>query len=294
MEINREIKQNSLPLKETVYSPDSMPNGIFPFFKAILKDFVTGHNLGKQLFKRDIKALYRQSFLGIFWAFAPAFVTAILWIFLNSSKVIKVEVSNMTFPIFTTVGTLIWQIITQSLTNTMNSVNNGKALLTKLNFPRESLLIHAFYTTAFNTFILLVVTCIIALFLGWHPNIYALFFPLIVVDLMMIGMALGLIFLSIFSMIADFSKIVTMALPFIMYVSAVVFPKPTNNGFAELIFNINPFTHLVNFSRAVFVGVPLESTVPFIIISVVSAGLFALGLMMYRITMPIIIERLGS
>lgn len=176
----------------------------------------------------------------------------------------------------------------------MSSVNNGKALLTKLNFPRESLLIHAFYTTAFNISILLVVTCLIALFLGWEPGFSILFFPLVMIDLMVVGMAFGLLFHSIFSMIADFSKIVTMALPFIMYVSAVVFPKPDTGGFAEFVFNVNPFTHLVNFGRTVFTGVPSESTMAFIIISLGAFVLFALGLLMYRITMPIIIERLGS
>jgi len=83
-------------------------------------------------------------------------------------------------------------------------------------------------------------------------------------------------------------------LPFLMYVSAVVFPKPTTGGFAELVFNINPFTHLVNFARTVFTGVPSDSTIPFIVISVAAFGLLLLGLIMYRITMPIIIERLGS
>ena len=281
-------------LKETVYSPQSMPNGLISYFKLIIKDFYLGHNLGKQLFERDLKAMYRQSFLGIFWAFAPAVVTAVLWIFLNGSKVIKVEVTGMSFALFTTTGTLMWQILTQSLNTTMSCVNNGKALLTKLNFPRESLLIHAFYTIAFNIAILLAVTCVISLFLGWQPTWTLLFFPLVMIDLMIVGFALGLLFHSIFSLIADFSKIVTMALPFIMYVSAVIFPKPTTGGFASFIFNINPFTHLIIFSRDIFTGMPLESVLPFTIISIASFALLIVGLVMYRITMPIIIERMGS
>lgn len=281
-------------LKETIYSPQSMPNGLLSYFKAIAKDFVLGHNLGKQLFLRDIKALYRQSFLGIFWAFAPAVVTAVLWIFLNGSKVIKVEIPGMSYALFTVTGTLMWQILTQSLNTTMSSVNNGKALLTKLNFPRESLLIHAFYTIIFNIAILFGVTCLIALFLDWHITFSFLFFPLVIFDLIMIGMAVGLLFHSVFSLIADFSKMVTIALQFIMYVSAVVFPKPTTEGIANVVFNANPLTHLVVFSRNVFTGMPLENTTAFIVISIVSFFLFVVGLLMYRITMPIIIERMGS
>jgi len=281
-------------LKETIYSPQSMPNGLISYFKAIFKDFQLGHNLGKQLFERDIKALYRQSFLGIFWAFAPAVVTAVLWIFLNGSKVIKVEVTGMSYALFTVTGTLMWQILTQSLTTTMSCVNNGKALLTKLNFPRESLLIHAFYTIAFNIAILIAVTAVISLFLGWQPNMNLIFFPLVVIDLIVVGIAVGLLFHSVFSLIADFSRMITIALQFLMYVSAVIFPKPTTDGIASMVFNANPLTHLVTFSRDIFTGVPLESTMEFTVISIFSFVLLIVGLVMYRITMPIIIERLGS
>lgn len=271
-----------------------MPNGILSYFKAIIRDFYLGHNLGKQLFSRDLKAQYRQSFLGIFWAFAPAFVTAMLWIFLNGSKVIRVEVTGMSFALFTISGTLFWQIITQSINTTTACINSGKSLLTKLNFPRESLLIHAFYTIGFNILILLVVTCSIAVFMDWHPTWSLLLLPLVMLDLMVVGFALGLLFHSVFSLIADFSKMVGIALQLLMYVSAVVFPQPKEAGFASFVFNINPFTHLIVFARNIFVGLPIDNAVPFIVISVASFVLLGVGLFMYRITMPIIIERMGS
>ena len=110
----------------------------------------------------------------------------------------------------------------------------------------------------------------------------------------MVGMALGLLFHSIFSLIADFSKLVNIGLQFIMYVSAVVLPVPKENNLASVIFNINPFTHLIVFARNIFVGLPNENPIPFIVISLASLLLFGLGLIMYRITMPIIIERMGS
>lgn len=281
-------------LKETVYSPQSIPNGIFALYKAIVADFYAGHGLGKQLFTRDKKAQYRQSFLGIFWAFAPAFVTALLWIFLNGAKVISVDVSGMSFPLFTVTGTLMWQIITQSITVTMNCVTAGKSLLTKLNFPRESLLVHAFYTIVFNVSILFIVTTIIAFFLGWRPGISFIFFPFVILDLIIVGFAIGLLCNSIFSLIADFSKLVPIALQLIMYVSAVIFPTPPGGGIAALIFNLNPLTHLVVFSRCVFVGIAPDHVFGFVLVSAASLFLLLLGLLAYRITMPIIIERLGS
>jgi lipopolysaccharide transport system permease protein len=281
-------------LKETIYSPQSIPNGIIPFFRAIFRDFRLGHNLGRQLFIRDRKAQYRESFLGIFWAFAPAFVTALLWIFLNGARVIKVDITGMSFPLYTITGTLFWQIIYQSITLTMGCVNQGKSLLTKLNFPRESLLIHAFYNILFNITVLFIVTCVIALFLGWRPGWSFLFFPLVMIDLVIIGFSIGLFFLSIFSLIADFSRLVPIAMQLLMYVSAVIFPMPKTAGFARTVFNINPFTHVIIFARDIFVGLPVENVAGFTTVSIVSVFLLALGLLTYRITMPIIIERMGS
>lgn len=281
-------------LKETIYSPQSMPNGIVPYFKSILKDLYNGHNLGKQLFTRDIKALYRSSFLGIFWAFAPAFMTAFIWIILNSSKVIKIDIIGISYPLFVITGTLFWQILTQSINITMSTINNGKALLTKLNFPRESLLIHAFYTIGFNTLISLTVSFAISIFLGWQPTWSILFIPFVIVDLMIVGMALGLLFHSVFSLIADFSKFLNIGLQLLMYVSAVIVPLPLENNIAKIIINTNPFTHLIAFSRNVYVGIPIGNSLAFTLISLLSLVLLAGGLIMYRITMPIIIERMGS
>lgn len=281
-------------LKETIYSPQSMPNGIFSYIKAILKDFYLGHNLGKQLFVRDIKALYRNSFLGMFWAFAPAFMTAFIWIILNSSKVIKIEVIGISYPLFAVTGTLFWQVLTQSIYTTMSTINNGKSILTKLNFPRESLLIHAFYTIGFNTLISLSVSFAISLFLGWQPTWSVLFIPFVIIDLMIVGIALGLLFHSVFSLIADFSKFLNIGLQLIMYVSAVIVPLPLEGNLAKIIINSNPFTHLIAFARNVYVGLPIGNAISFSLISLFSFGLLIIGLIMYRITMPIIIERSGS
>lgn len=281
-------------LKETVYSQQMMRKGLIAFFADIFADFREGHNLGRQLFIRDTKALYRQSFLGLVWAFIPPIITAILWIFLNNSRVITVEVKGMSYALFAVVGTFLWQVVTISITTTLNTVNSGKTLLTKLNFPRESLLIHAFYTILFNTAILFVITAVISLTVGWVPDWSFLLFPFVLLALVLVGFVIGLLSLTIFGIIADFSRIIPIALQLLMYVSAVIFPTPKGDGLASTIFQINPFTHLITFCRSFYVHLPLEHTTGFVVILGLTLVLLLLGLFIYRITMPIVIERLGS
>ena len=281
-------------LKETVYSPQRIFRGFFPFLKSGFVGLKEGHYLGKQLFIRDIKAQFRDSFLGIFWAFAPAFVTAALWIFLNHSKVISVNVTGMSFPMFAITGTFFWQIITQGINLTMGTINAGKSLLSKLNFPRESLLVQSIYKLLYNIGILLIVTCMILLFMGWRPGLSIFFLPLVILDLLIFGVALGLIFLSVFTLIADFSRLIGIGLQLLMYLSAVVLPFPKMQGIGGFILKLNPFPYLIIFARDIMVNLPVENSSVFILISCIGVLLFCIGLVAYRITMPFIIERMGA
>ena len=281
-------------LKETVYTPDRISRGFIPFLKSGFTGLKEGHYLGKQLFIRDIKAQFRGSFLGIFWAFAPAVVTAALWIFLNKSKVITVKVEGMSFPVFAIAGTFFWQVITQGINLTMGTINAGKSILSKLNFPRESLLVQTFYQLLYNIGILLLVTCMVLFFTGWHPSVSIVFLPFVIIDLLIFGISLGLIFLSVFTLVADFSRFIGIGLQLFMYISAVVLPFPKMPGIGGFILRLNPFAYLIIFARDIMVGIPVENTTPFILISCMGAVLFCIGLMAYKITMPYIIERMGA
>ena len=78
-----------------------------------------------------------------------------------------------------------------------------------------------------------------------------------------------------------------------MYLTPVVYPYPTE-GFLLSIVKINPFTPLVIVPRNLLTGQDAMMTGYFF--GVIGAGLFILffGWILYRITMPIIIERAGS
>jgi len=56
---------------------------IVKLFKESLSDIYTSRFLARQLAVRDIKAQYRQSYLGILWAFIAPLTTAFIWVFLN-------------------------------------------------------------------------------------------------------------------------------------------------------------------------------------------------------------------
>ena len=102
----------SLPIK--VYQRENNHN-LFKLLKESLSDMGSSFFLAKQLATRDIKAQYRQSYLGILWAFITPLAIGLVWIFLNKSGTVAISDTGMPYPVFVFTGTIIWSIIVESI-----------------------------------------------------------------------------------------------------------------------------------------------------------------------------------
>jgi len=134
-----------------VYTPHRLSKNPFILLMAMASDILKSHSLGLRLAKRNIKALYRQSLLGYFWSLIPPLVTSFVWILLNSQKVVSIEISDVPYPLFVIVGTILWQVFAESVIAPLKSVGQGKSILTKINFPRESLILSGIYEVLFES-----------------------------------------------------------------------------------------------------------------------------------------------
>jgi lipopolysaccharide transport system permease protein len=103
-----------MELKTTVYQRENNSN-IGKLIKESLKDIVSSRFLAKQLAIRDIKAQYRQSFLGIIWAFITPLSTALVWIILSKSGAVKLSETGVPYPVYVFSGTLLWSIVVDSI-----------------------------------------------------------------------------------------------------------------------------------------------------------------------------------
>jgi lipopolysaccharide transport system permease protein len=68
------LKQNKRPisdLPEVVYTPESILRRPRELFRQMWRDLLASRELAWRLIVRDISAQYRQSFLGVAWAFLP-------------------------------------------------------------------------------------------------------------------------------------------------------------------------------------------------------------------------------
>ena len=281
-----------MPLETRIYQKES--NFRFSkLFRESLTDIWKSRFLARQLAERDIKAQYRQSYLGIIWAFVTPLATAAVWIFLNLSGTVKVTETGIPYPLYAFSGTLIWSIITESINSPTRSTNSARGLLTKINFPKEALIISGIYKLLFNSSIkiLLLVVFVFLFGVGFHWSL--LLVPLAIIAAVLTGTMIGLFVTPIGMLYNDVGKFVGMGLSFLMYITPVVYAIP-EEGIMKTIMEINPFTPLILTTRDFLTGNSPEFLLYFLLLILVSLPLLFLGLIIYRISIPVIVERLSA
>lgn len=279
-------------LKETIYSPAQKFSEVFSVRK-MFADLNEARFLGTQLFIRDRKGMFRQSFLGIIWAFLPPFFSALVWIFLNSSGAVRIDSPGIPYPIFVFCGTLLFQTFTEAMTTPVQTVNAGKSMMAKLNFPREAFLISSFFTLLFNFFFKFLALIIIAVFLGASFSVNTLLFIPGVLAIILFGMSIGIILIPFQMLFQDFGRMVNLGSQVLMYLTPVVYPIP-KSGFLKTINTWNPITPFIEIPRNWFNGLAAENLSIYFIYIGIAVLLTFLGWMLFRITIPIIVERVGA
>jgi lipopolysaccharide transport system permease protein len=263
-------------------------------FIEMINDLIQSRHLAFRLAMRDFKALYRQSVLGIFWLFFLPLANTLTWIFLKNTGVIDVGSTNIPYPVYVFTGTMIWSILAESITNPIQKVLGNKSILSKINFPREALILSAFYQSLSNAGIK-----VLLMFLGMglmrfdFVSVYLGLLPFGIVLIVLCGTAIGLLLTPPAMLYTDISKGLSVVLQFLMYLSPVVFPIP-RSGLAKIFVGLNPFTVLIETTRFWLTGTAIMDLGGYIISCLIFIAVLFIAWLFYRISMPILIERISS
>jgi len=261
--------------------------------KDSLTDMYSSRFLAKQLAVRDIKAQYRQSFLGILWMFITPLVTAMIWVFLNNTGTVRISDTGIPYPVYAFSGTLIWSIITEALNSPASSTNGARGIISKINFPKEALILSGIYKLLFNSSIKVILLFLFVIIFGVGFHLSQLLFPLVILGAVLFGTTLGLLITPLSMLYNDISKIVSMGLSFLMYVTPVVYGIP-KEGLMKTFMEYNPFTPFIVTARDFVTGGDAAYLFYFFIVLLVCVPIFFLALVIYRISIPVIVERLSA
>jgi lipopolysaccharide transport system permease protein len=281
--------------KITIYSAEVSNRFLFSHLRDIVHDLPQAHELGLRLFKRNLKALYRQSLLGFGWALLPPLATAALWILLRGGDVVRMAETGVSYPVFVLTGTLLWQVFSEAISAPLTQVMENRAMLSKINIPREGLLLSGAYQLLFNIGIKVLLLVVIYLILRQTTASFSglLFVPVGIFAISLAGFSIGLALTPLGMLYQDINRGVAVLLPFFMYLTPVVYPPP-QAGILRLLMQWNPLAVLITQTRNGFTAQPLSDLASFWAFTLAFALLFTISLVVYRLAMPMIIERMGS
>lgn len=279
--------------KVTIYTPNSAILHPWTLVKDMFKDLAASRGLAMRMAKRDISALYRKSILGYLWAFLIPIVNTVIWLYLQASGIVKLADTGIPYPVYVFSGTILWQIFTEAFQSPIQQVAQFKSMLAKLNFPREAVILSGIYKILFNAAIKIVVLIPAIMILGVLPDWRILILPLAILSLILAGTSMGLLLSPLGTLYDDIGKGIPIMTQFLMFFSPVVFAIPTV-GITAKIFQYNILTPLLVTARAWTTATENVYLSSFIWINIILLVILFIAWIIYRITMPILIERMSS
>ena len=285
--------QRQRPLPVTVYTPESSLASPATMLRDMLRDLIASRELAWRLAVRDISAQYRQTALGLLWVLILPLANTLTWIFLSGTGVVAVGDTALPYAVYVFTGTMLWAIFMDALNAPLQQTTAAKAMLAKLNFPREALIVSGIYQTLFNAGIKIALLLAALLWLGVYPDASLLWFPLGVVSLILVGTAIGLLLTPVGMLYTDIGRGLPLVMQFLMYVTPVVFPMP-KDGLAATLFHLNPLTPIIVTTRDWLTAQPVDLLGPFLLVNGLAVVLLLLVWVVYRLAMPILIERMSA
>ncbi|MFM7384243.1 MAG: ABC transporter permease [Microcystaceae cyanobacterium] len=276
-----------------VYTPESRLRHPVVLFQEMGRDLLASRELAWRLLIRDIKAQYRQSFLGIFWAFLPPIVTAVALLVAKDVGAINVGETAIPYPAYVMFSMALWQTFVEALNGPVAAVGAAKPMLAKINFPKEALILAKLGEVFFNFGIKLIL--IVALFIWFRipVNGMVILAPVALIHLVGLGTGIGLWLSPLGALYQDIGRAIPLVMTPWLLLTPVIYPPPRTGWFSVLV-NWNPVTPLLVTVRDLATVGKVSEPAGFWWASGLMVILLLSGWLFYRLAMPFIVERMSS
>lgn len=248
--------------------------------------------LGWRLALRDLRSRYRQTLLGFVWMFLPVILTTLLFVFLNEAALLNTGnmPAGVPYVLYAFLGSLLWQLFVGSVTTPMSIVSGSSGMVARIQFPREALLISALVQVLVNFGVKLVVAIpLVFAFIG-PPPLTALLLPLPVLGIVLLGFAIGQLLIPLNLIFHDVQMALGSLLSVLVFLAPVGYAPEAGSTLARLVY-LNPVTPLLQVGRSWLTTGWDPHVTGAALVTVGAAALFVLGLVLYLVLMPIVIER---
>ena len=248
----------------------------------MLDELVASRRLIWLLIMRDISVRYRQSLLGYVWAVIPQIVTVAAFTVLNAWRIVPMGKTTIPYVIYAAWGISVWQLFAGCLSACTTSLAAAGSMVTKINFPRESLVIAAIGQPIFDFLVRLIPIFGVIAWYSFTMSWSVLLLPLILCPIILLALGFGFV-LSVANLaIKDIGNALGTTLTIAMFLTPVLYPPPIRWPFT-LINVVNPLSPLLAATQDLIAVGELASPNSFIIATLFSLLVILVGWRIFHV-----------
>ena len=230
-------------------------------FELHLKDVWRYRDLLWLLVKRDFVSFYKQTILGPLWFFIQPLFTTIIFTFIFGNLA-GLSTDGLPQPLFYMAGITAWNYFADCLTKTSTVFKDNANIFGKVYFPRLIMPLSIVVSNLVRfgvQMLLFFVMMAYYLFLnekgaGFHINAYVLLFPVLVLQMALLGLGLGLIITAMTTKYRDLAFLITFGVQLMMYATTVIYPLSAAPAKYKWLIELNPMTGIIEAFRYGFLG----------------------------------------
>tara|TARA_B110000902_G_C14144244_1_gene526993 strand:+ start:89 stop:964 length:876 start_codon:yes stop_codon:yes gene_type:complete len=232
-------------------------------FSLNLKEIFIFRNLLFRFIYRDFVTFYKQTILGPLWFFIQPIMVMLTYVAVFGN-IAKISTDGIPQPLFYLSGIIVWNYFTECFLKISDTFNENQNVFGKVFFPRLIIPLSKVISGLLKFFIQFILFLIFYIYyinkgVLINPSILILTFPFLIFLVAVIGLGLGLFFTSITVKYRDLKFFIQFGIQLLMFASPVIYPlSSVSDGLSDskfrLFMYLNPFTHILETFRYIFLG----------------------------------------
>jgi ABC-2 type transport system permease protein len=239
---------------------------------------------------RDVKIRYQLSILGLYWAVINPLLTAIIWSFVFSQIFRAQGIEGVPYVVFVFCGIAFWSLFANSLLTAVNCLTGNASVLSKLYFPRVILPTASVMARVVDLIFSLIVLCILMVAYKVTPGQGLYWLPLFLLIELLFTLGMAFIVSALNVLYRDMGQILGVLITFWFYISPILYTMEQVPAGIKDYFIFNPIGELIYMETSVILGNGQVDTSALGITTLLSIGMFLIGLLVFHKLEPAFAE----
>lgn len=223
-----------------------------------LKDVWRYRDLLWLLVKRDFVSFYKQTILGPLWFFIQPLFTTIIFTFIFGNLA-GLSTDGLPQPLFYMAGITAWNYFADCLTKTSTVFRDNANIFGKVYFPRLIMPLSIVVSNLVRFGVQMLLFFMMMAYYAYSggsfaPNAYVLLFPILVLQMALLGLGLGLVITALTTKYRDLAFLISFGVQLMMYATTVIYPLSAAPANYKWLIELNPMTGIIEAFRFGFLG----------------------------------------